>query len=219
MKLQSTREQVYETALRMVADGIAHGAQGNISALDAETGLIAITPSAIPYLKMKVEDIVLVDRQGNVVDGKWRPTSEIACHLVFYQRRADVGAVVHSHAPYSTLFGLKDTPLPMILTEAATCLGGSVPVAPYRRPGTPELAEVVYESTGSGVSVIMARHGLLTVGANLAEAYDSTMAVETTARLVWMAKAMGMYPQPMEEDEVADVRRIYLEKYHPTRNQ
>ena len=215
MLLKALREQVYETALRMVTDDIAYGSQGNISALDHKTGLIVITPSAIPYSKMVLEDLVVMDRDGKLVEAKWRPTSEMPMHRIFYQRRDDVGAVVHSHAPFATVFGLTHESLPVVLTEAATCLGTPVPVAPYCRPGTDELAELVLGTMGKGVAVILAQHGLLAVGADLGQAYDTTMAAETSARLVIMVRSMNGKMHAMEPAEAAFMRDLYLTKYKP----
>jgi L-ribulose-5-phosphate 4-epimerase len=216
MLLNNLREEVLETALRMLADGIAHGSQGNISALDRESGLIAITPSAVPYTEMKTEDVCVIDRTRRVVEGRWKPTSEIALHMAFYERRNDVGAVVHSHAPYCTVFSVTGQSLPSVLTEAASCLGGEVPLAPYRSPGTEELARVVFETCDAGPAVLLAHHGLATVGANLVQAYDSTLAAETTARVVIMARSMGLKEIPLDPLENVVMRSIYLLHYHPT---
>lgn len=216
MLLEELRTKVLETALQMVKDGIAHGAQGNISALDRETGLIAITPSALPYAVMQVEDICVVDPFGKLVEAKWKATSETPMHTIFYRERPDVGAVVHSHAPYSTVFGITHKPIPMVLTEAATCLTGPVPVAPYCRPGTEELARQLVEVLGEkGVAVVLAQHGLLTVGGDLGQAYDSTLAAETSARLTIMARSMGEPVHEMDPDEASFMREMYLTKYRP----
>lgn len=215
MLLQSLREQVYETAKHMVVDNLAYGAQGNISVLDRESGLVAITPTAIPYTKMVVDDIVVIDLQGNLVETRWHPTSETPMHLIFYQKRPDVGAVVHTHAPYATLFGVIHEPIPVLLTEAATCLGAPVPVAPYCRPGTPLLAETVLKTMGNGVAVLLAQHGLLSVGADLGQAYDTAMAAETSARLAIMLRSMNAAPHALPDGEVEFMRNLYLTKYKP----
>jgi ribulose-5-phosphate 4-epimerase/fuculose-1-phosphate aldolase len=216
MLLQELRARVLATARRMVVDGLAYGAQGNISALDSETGLIAVTPSAIEYDKMKVEDVVVVDKHGKVMEGQWRPTSETPMHTIFYRERSDVGAVVHTHAPCATTFAIIGEPVPMVLAEAALCLGRPVPVAPYRRPGTEDLARVVLETMGGGVGVLLAHHGLITVGASLEQAYASTVAAEMSARLVIMARSMNAEPVRLDLDEVADLRGMYLRHYHAT---
>lgn len=207
------KEQVWAAARQMVADGIAHRAQGNVSLREPAGGLIAVTPTAIPYDRLQPEDIVTVDAAGRVVDGAWQPTSELYLHLAFYRARPDVNAVVHSHAPYATLFGVVDVPLPLLLTEAAACLDGPVPVAPYCRPGTLELAETAVRIAENGNAVILANHGLVTVGPDLAAAYEATLAVETTARIAWMAHAMGAGMQPLDRREAAAVRAAYRAGY------
>jgi L-ribulose-5-phosphate 4-epimerase len=216
MLLKNLREDVLETALRMLADGIAHTSQGNVSALDRDSGLIAITPSAIPYTEMKVEDVCVIDRARRVVEGRWKPTSEIALHMIFYERREDVAAVVHSHAPYCTVFAVTGQALPSVLTEAAACLGGEVPLAPYCSPGSEELARAVYDTCGAGPAALMAHHGLVAAGGNLAQAYDATLAAETTARVVIMARSMGLKEISLDPLENVVMRSIYLLHYHPT---
>ena len=209
------KESVWDFARQMMIDGIAHRAQGNISLRQASSGLIAVTPSAIPYDRLQVDDIVVVDLDGQVVEGKWRPTSELPLHLAFYRAWADIGAVVHSHAPYATLFGVIGEPLPMLLSEAAACLGGPVPVAPYCRPGSEELADSALRIADRGFAVILANHGLVTVGPDLGAAYDATLAVETTARVAWMARAMGTTVNALDPVEVAAMRAAYVISYHP----
>jgi L-ribulose-5-phosphate 4-epimerase len=215
MLLKSLREQVHETTLKMTADHVAYGSQGNVSALDRETGFVVITPTAIPYSKMVPEDMAVVDIEGNLIEAKWKPTMEISMHLIFYRERKDVGAVVHSHPTYATVFGVLHETLPVVLTEASTCLGAPVPIAPYSRPGSGELARTVLETMGNGVAAILAQHGLLTVGADLGQAYDATMAAETSAHLAVMIRSMGGQMHTMPPEEVAYMRNFYLTKYKP----
>jgi ribulose-5-phosphate 4-epimerase/fuculose-1-phosphate aldolase len=212
------KQQVWSFARQMAADGIAHRAQGNVSARDAVSGLIAVTPSAIPYDQLQAADIAVVDLDGRQVEGAWKPTSELRLHLAFYRARADVRAVVHSHAPYAAVFGVIGEPLPMILTEAAACLGRPVPVAPYCRPGSQELADSAVRIADNGPAVLLAHHGLVTVGPDLPAAYDATLAAESTARTVWMARAMGAGVPELDPDEVAAVYRAVSTGYRPEKN-
>lgn len=216
MLLKELREQILETSIQMITDELAYGAGGNISARDSESGLIAITPSALNYTKMKIEDVVVIDVDGTVIDGKWKPTSETSMHTIFYRERKDVGAVVHTHAPHSSVFAIINESVPMVVTEAALYIGESVKVSPYGRPGTDELAHIVLDAMGDGVAVLLAQHGLITVGATLSEAYSSTIATEISARLAIMARSMGAEPISMDLDEVREVRKLYLEHLHPT---
>ncbi len=214
MLIEDLRNQVLDIALRMLQDGVVHGSQGNVSALDNQSELIAITPSAIPYTKLKPEDICVIDKEGQIVESKWKPTSEIALHLIFYKRREDVKAVIHSHAPYSTVFGVIHEPIPIVLNEAAMNLSGDVPVARYARPGTEEVAEVTFNTMlPDKVAAVMAHHGLVTVGPDLEAAYNSTIAVETTARIVIMARSTGGKLILIPPEECSKLREIYLANY------
>ncbi len=211
--------EVFDLAKQLGPDSLAHGAQGNISACDRENGLVAVTPSAIPYRVMKPEDIVVTDMFGKVIKGKWTPTTEIKMHTIFFRERSDVNAVVHTHAPYASVFAITHEQIPPVLTEAASCLTGPVPLAPYRAPGSAELAQIVLETIGSGVAVLLAHHGLLTVGPTLAEAYDSTLAAENTARLVIWARSMGSKEITLDPEIQTLVRQSYITYYHPVANE
>ena len=215
MLLKELREKVHYYCMCLVTHELGHGSQGNISALDPETGLIAIKPSAINYDVLKPEDICVVDKYGKHVEGKWKSTSETPMHTIFYRSRPDVGAVIHAHAPYTTVFGVINEPIPPILTEASTCIGGPVRVAAYKRPGTDELAEDALKEMGKDVCIILAHHGLLAVGADLEKAFDTILAVETSARLVIMARSMGANVNTVAQSEIDVLRNMYLEKYHP----
>jgi len=216
MLLESLRKQVLETALQMVSDGLAFGAGGNVSALDRESGLLAITPSALDYHKMAPDDVVVIDKLGKVVEGKWKPTSEMPMHTIFYRERDEVGAVVHTHAPYASIFAVINESVPLVITEAALCIGAPVRVAPYCRPGTEELARIVLDTMGQEIAVLLGQHGLITVGANLGQAYSSTIATEMSARVTFMARSMRAEPQLLNLEEVAELRQLYLRHYRPS---
>lgn len=216
MLLEKLRRDIVDLGNRMVADRVAHDGQGNISAIDRSRGLIAITPSAIPYAQRSAEDICVVDLDGKPVAGRWKPTSEMALHLVFYRRRDDVQAVVHTHPPYTSVFAvIGETEMPMVLIESALALGASLPIAPYARPGTEEVARLTCEVTGDGVGAVMAHHGLVTVGEDLAKAYAATLAAEGTARTLILARSMGALPISLPDDEIKALRETYLRHYKP----
>jgi ribulose-5-phosphate 4-epimerase/fuculose-1-phosphate aldolase len=200
----------------MISDRLAYGSGGNISALDRETNLIAITPSAIDYTKMRVEDVVVVDMDGKVIEGKWKPTSETPLHTIFYRERSDVGAVVHTHAPHASVFATINEPVPMVIVEAAVCIGEPVKVAPYRRPGTDELTRIVLETMGESVAVLLGQHGMIAVGPDLRAAYETTLATEISAQLTIMARSIGATPLTLDPLEVAELRQLYLLHYRPS---
>jgi len=200
----------------MVADGLLYGASGNISALDPDSGMIAITPSAIEYRVMAFEDIVVIDREGNLVEGKWKPTSETPMHTIFYRKRKDVGAVVHTHSLYATVFAATGEPIPMVLSEAAMCIGATVKVAPYTRPGTQALTQQVLDVMADDVALLLGQHGALAVGNDLRSAYNTAMAVEISARTLLFARCAQATPIHLNPIEINELRRLYRQGYHPT---
>jgi L-ribulose-5-phosphate 4-epimerase len=218
MILVEERKKILDITQKLLAAGVIHDGHGNFSIYDRESNLVAITPSAVPYAQRDVEDICIVDLQGNIVEGKWKSTCETNLHLIYYRNREDVNAVVHTHAPKATVFGvIGDEPMPMILNESAMGIGGPVPIAPYARPGTDQLAEVTFKATGSGIAAIMAHHGLITVGENIDSAYIATMAVESTANTIIMARSMGCEVIAFSDDEVQILQEFYKTKYKPTK--
>lgn len=215
MKLAEQRKQILVISQKLIQAGVIHDGQGNISIYDRESGLVAMTPSAVPYDQRKAEDICVIDLAGELVEGSWKPTSEKALHLVYYRNRPDVNAVIHTHAPKATVFGVIGTdPMPMIINEAAVCLGQPVPIAPYAKPGTEHLAEVTCEATGNGYAAIMAHHGLISVGPTLERAYIATVAVESTAGTIIAARSMGCEPIPLADPEVRELHAL-LTGYKP----
>lgn len=211
--LQELRHEVWLYAQKMAADHLAHGSQGNISALDRDSGLIAITPSALDYSAMTAEDIVIIDRDGSIVAGRWQPTIETPLHTLFYRRRPEVGAVVHCHAPQVSGFAAAMRPIPMVLAEAAACVGGEVPVAPFVPSGTPAFAELVLDAIGQGTAAVMGQHGLVACGADLRRAYATAIAVEDNARAYLLARQLGVEPAPIPPEVCASMHEWWLSRY------
>lgn len=217
MLLAELRQQVFRYAKQMSEDKLAHGAQGNVSALDRERGLVVITPSAMDYATMNAADIVVIDMEGNVVDGKWKPTVETPLHTLFYRRRPDVGAVTHCHAPNVSAFAAALRPIPMVLSEAAACVGHEVPVAPFMPSGTAAFAELMLDVIGEGNAAIMGQHGLVTCGVNLRRAYGAALAVEDCARAYVLAKQLGCEPQVLPREVCQQLHEWWLAHYQQTR--
>lgn len=216
MRLAELRAKVFDYARQMASDGLAHGAQGNISALDRESGLIAITPSAADYATMTADDIVIVDREGAIVEGRWKPTVETPLHTLFYRRRPDVGAVIHCHAPNVSGFAAALRPVPIVLIEAACAAGSAVPCAPMMRSGTAEFAELMLDTIGARTAAVMGQHGLVVCGQDLKRAYATAIAVEDSARATLLARQLGVEPTPLPPDLCDELHQWWLTSYRPT---
>ena len=128
MLLKELREQVVQVGLEALSRGIVHGTAGNMSIRDEASGLIAISPSGIPYPLVTPADVVVVNDQGEVVDGHRKPSSETPLHTMVMRARPDLGAIVHTHAHYSTVVSCMRPFLPPILTESCLVVGARVPV-------------------------------------------------------------------------------------------
>ena len=151
-RLMSLRADVARYAKKMHDSGLVRATQGNLSARDPKSGLICVTPSGAEYDSLGAEDIVVVTADGELVEGRWKPSVEVPAHLAVYRRRADVGCIMHTHSIYATVFGVLYRPFPMILAESAYCLGGEVPIAPYQESGTSEFGEMASQLSGLRVS-------------------------------------------------------------------
>lgn len=212
MSLKDLRGELARYAKKMYDSGLVRATQGNLSARDPESGLICITPSGADYQTLTTEDIAVVDEQGKVVEARWQPSVEAPLHLHILRQRPDVQCVMHTHSLYASAFGVVHKPIPMILGESASCLGGEVPVAPYRTSGTIEFAEQVAETLGDGSAVIWGNHGAMVVGASLAQAFSIAHALEDTAHIYFIAKQLGD-PIPLPKEEITKLHTEWRENY------
>jgi ribulose-5-phosphate 4-epimerase/fuculose-1-phosphate aldolase len=215
MLLEELRAEVARYARKMERSGLVRATQGNLCARDAASGLICITPSGVEYEALTAEEIVVVDEDGALVEGARRPSSELPVHLLVLRRRPDVHCAMHTHSPYATALGVVNQPLPMVLAEAALCLGpadGVVPIVPYQMSGTPEFAASVVERLGSGNAVIWGNHGAMVIGPSLALAYSAAHALEDGAQVYALARQLGM-PVPLPPAEIATLHDYWREHY------
>jgi L-fuculose-phosphate aldolase len=192
--LEREREQVAAAARRLAAAGLVAGTSGNISARREDH--VAITPTGGVLAELDPAHVTVVDLDGKVADGALAPTSEIDLHLRLY-REFGTGAVVHTHAPVATALSCVLDELPCVHYEMLA-LGGSIRVAQYETFGTPELARAVVEALEGRTAALMANHGAVTHGADVAAAVRATELLEWAASVYWRAHAIGT---PRELDE------------------
>ncbi len=212
MLLADLRGEVARYARKMHASQLVRATQGNVSARDPATGLICVTPSAVDYDALEPEDVVVVDEQGQVVEGTRRPTSETPVHTLILRRRRDIHCVMHTHSLYATAFGVVYQPFPMVLAESALCLGRDVPIVPYQMSGTPEFAEAVANALGDGSAVIWGNHGAMVVGVSVPLAYSAAHALEDGARVYAIARQLGE-PVPLVDEEIARLHAYWLRHF------
>jgi L-fuculose-phosphate aldolase len=194
MQVPELREEVAAACRRLAADGLVHATAGNVSARDGD--LIAITPTGARLEDLRAEEVAVVDRAGELVDGPLAPTSELALHLGVVERFG-AGAVVHTHAPFATALSCVLDEVPIVHYEMLM-LGGPVRVAPYATFGTPELATGCLDALDGRTAALMANHGAITWGADLAAALAATEVLEWACAVYWRAAQIGT-PRLMDD--------------------
>lgn len=209
---EKIREQVARYGLRMASCGLVAGTWGNLSARVPKEELFVITPSGLPYSELAGKDMVVLNLQGEVVEGEHRPSTEYLLHQAIYQARPDVNAIVHTHSIYASALAVARQPIPPILEDLVQMVGGGVPVAPYARAGTPELAKVAAETLGSLGAVLLANHGVVGVGRTLEEALVVCQIVEKSANVYIWASLAGE-PVSLAAEEIKALRENYLQSY------
>ena len=168
---------------------------------------VLVTPSGVHKGLMEADQIITVDLEGGVLLGEGRPTSEIRMHLLAYELRPDVGAVVHAHLPYATACTLAGISLlEPILPEVVITLGG-IPTAPYATPGSAAVPEAIREFIQEFDALLLSRHGAMTMGQDVTDAYNKMEKLEHTARVVLAARLQGPVA-PLPAAEVEKLRRL-----------
>lgn len=215
------RRAVAAAARRLAAEGLLVGTAGNVSVRvpgggGGEGARVAVTATGVVLADCSPDDVTVVDATGRVVAGDLAPTSELDLHLGVLADRPDVGAVVHTHAPWSTAVACVLDELP-VLHYQQLLLGGAVPVAPYATFGTPELAASVRGALTGRQAALMANHGSLAVGADLAAAVEHALLLEWLCALHHRAAALGSPRELSPEQQVAVVEAAIARKYGATR--
>jgi L-fuculose-phosphate aldolase len=207
------RTLVADSARELAASGLVLGTAGNVSArLDDR---VAVTATGLNLADTTPDHVVVVDLDGNLVDGDLAPTSEVDLHLGIYARHG-AGAVVHAHAPMATALSCVLDVVPCV-HYAMLALGGDVPVAPYRTFGTPELAQDVVDALEGHTAALMASHGAVTCGHDLAAAMHAMELLEWACGVYWHAAQVGT-PHVMDAAErQAVVDAVVARGYGATR--
>jgi len=210
--LEELKRQVLEANLMLPQYGLVAWTSGNVSGLDPESGLVAIKPSGVRYEHLALEDIALVDLEGNQVEGRLRPSVDAATHLYVYRHRSDIGGMVHTHSTYATAFAALGRPIEPCLTALADEFGGPIPVGEFAPIGGEEIGQEILRSIGHSPAILMRQHGVFTVGPSVEAALKAAVMVEDAARTLWVAMQIGE-PQPLPAEVVQALHQAYRSNY------
>jgi L-fuculose-phosphate aldolase len=205
--IENAPEQVLAAAKELLEKGLVEGTSGNISARQ-EDGNIAVTPSSLDYRVMQLEDIVIVNPDGDVVSGERPPTSEKYLHLAVLAAYDDIAVVIHSHAVHATMFAVAQQDIPSCIDEFTVYLGGDIRCTQYAPSGSAELGEQTVKALENRGAALIANHGMVAIGTTMQKTMHNTALVERSAKIIWGAKQLGAI-HPLPEKVNANFAGVY----------
>jgi L-ribulose-5-phosphate 4-epimerase len=210
--LQAIREELVVLNRALPENGLVSWTSGNISIRDTDTGYIAIKPSGVSFPDLTPESMVVLDLNGNVIEGEKAPSSDTSSHIYIYRHRPDVNGVVHTHSNYATAFAAIGQPIPVYLTAQADEFGGPIPCGGFALIGGEEIGKIVIDSIGSSSAVLLKNHGVFTIGASGVAALKAAVMVEDIARTTWLALQIGV-PEEISREDVNKLHYRYKHIY------
>ena len=207
--MQQLKQQVFEANMDLPRYGLVTFTWGNVSDIDRQRGRVVIKPSGIAYESMTVDDMSVVDLQGHVVEGRWRPSSDTATHLALYRRYPDLGGVVHTHSTHATAWAQAGLAIPALGTTHADYFFGDIPCT--RALSAQEVDEAYELNTGQVIietlgeanplhtpGIVVYQHGPFAWGKDAHEAVHNAVVMEEVARMAWIARGINPQLQPID---------------------
>ncbi len=210
--LENLKDELVQLLLELPKNHLVVWTGGNVSARDPQSGLVVIKPSGVRYEHLTGEKMVVLDLEGNILEGDLKPSSDTASHLYIYRNRPDVGGIVHTHSRYATAFAAVGRPIPVYLTAQADEFGGEIPCAGFALIGSEEIGRQVIEQIGKSSAVLLKNHGVFAIGKNAESAVKAAVMVEDIAATVWMALQIGA-PEIIPPEYVALLHDRYTHIY------
>ena len=213
--LEELKKRVFEQNISLVKHGLVVLTWGNVSAKDEETGLVVIKPSGVPYDTMKVEDMVVVDIEGNVIEGRYRPSSDLPTHLYLYKQYTTLGGIAHTHSTYATAFAQSGREITAYGTTHADAFYGNVPCA--RELTDEEIDEAYEQNTGKVIAeaisdveaipaMLVKNHGVFTWGSTPEKAVENAVTLEEVAKMALLTEQLN--------SETPRIKQHLLDKHY-----
>ncbi len=188
----AARREALDAARAMHRNGLVVASSGNVSArVRGDSELLAITTAGKNYETMGMEQVVVVDFEGEPVEGDGAPSTEMLLHVAVYRARPDVRAVMHTHSAHASALAVAGLALPPLIDEMVVLIGDSVQVSEYAFPGSEELGASVVAALGERNAALIRNHGLVGVGASAAQALNVCLLAERIAHVYIGARSLG----------------------------
>lgn len=214
MLLPELRKTVCDLHAELPANNLVVWTGGNVSARDPETNLVVIKPSGIRFEDLTPENMVIVDIDGNFVEGEHKASSDTASHCYIYRHRPEVFGVVHTHSRYATAFAIVGKSIPCVSTAMSDEFGGEIPCGGFALIGGEMIGEQVIEALKDSTSpaCILQNHGVFSIGQTAEKAVKAAVMTEDNAAAVWLAMQIGT-PIPIPADQIARLHDRYQNVY------
>ncbi|MCS2152116.1 L-ribulose-5-phosphate 4-epimerase [Scandinavium goeteborgense] len=207
--MKKLKQQVFAANMDLPRFGLVTFTWGNVSAIDREHGWVAIKPSGVAYETLTADDIVVVDLQGNVLEGRYRPSSDTATHLALYRQYPDIGGVVHTHSTHATAWAQAGLSIPALGTTHADYFFGDIPctrpLSEAEVQGDYELntGKVIIETLGEAPplhtpGIVVWQHGPFAWGKDAHEAVHNAVVMEEVAKMAWLARGINPQLKPID---------------------
>ncbi len=207
----SIKEEMVSVCHRIAQKNMISATDGNVS-VRTENGTFYTTRSSVHKGDVTVDDIVEVDRYGNLLNGVGRPSTELKMHLFIYEQRPDVNAVVHAHPTFATAFAASGQSLDKPVFPEVLVLLGKIPLAPYATPSTEEVPESIRPFVQKHNAILLANHGAVTYGATLQAAYFAMEKLEHAAQITLYTRLLGG-ERELTNDQIKKLRNISEQSY------
>ena len=204
--LEKLRREVWQANLSLPENNLVVGTTGNVSGLDRDSNLVVIKPSGVKYSELKPEDLVVLDINGRVVEGKLKPSVDTPHHLYLYRRLKSIGGVVHTHSPYATIFAMLEKSIPVYNTTQADTFGVEIPCTPYVDNQADHIGKAILENYKEGCpAILMGKHGVFAFAETPARAVHAALTLEYAAKTakgaLELGTAIGQKLTPFSEEE------------------
>lgn len=208
--LEDLKKEVFEANMELCRKGLVIYTWGNVSGIDREKGLVVIKPSGVSYENMRSEDMVVVDLQGNVVEGKYKPSTDTPTHLVIYNKYLQVGGVVHTHSVWATTFAQAGLSIPSLGTTHADYFYGDIPCT--RSLTKEEINDSYEKETGNVIlesikdkdpleipAIVVKNHGPFTWGTSPENAVYNAVVLEKVAEMAYKTLTLNNNSEKVQQ--------------------
>lgn len=216
MLLTELRQEVWRCNLELPKNDLVKMTSGNVSGRDPASGLVVIKPSGVAYEELTPQNMVIVDLDGQVIEGELLPSVDTVTHLYVYKNRDDINGMVHTHSTYACVFAVLNKPIPATLTTCGL-IGGHVPLGGYYPPlGDSKIGEEMLRVVGDSLAVVMKNHGVFTIGKTASVATRVAIEVEDMAKVSYFAMLYGE-PTILTDDQIDVIIKQYRDDYGQNR--